>query len=114
MNDYSSAKDFRWRAREALKGSWLMVVLTTLVASIFGASVGVGNGTVSPIELISRITPYANQDVNINYQFDNGNLDPVSDQMVTAFAGVFAIVIILGLIFVIIAKKSVTGHFFGE
>ena len=103
MDDYSSAKDFRWRAREALKGNWMMVVLATFVASIFGASVGVGNSTVSPVQLISRITSYMNQDTNIDYQFDNGYMDPVSDQMISAFAGVFAIVFSLGLIFVLIS-----------
>ncbi len=103
MNDYSSAKDFRWRAREALKGNWMTVVLTTLVASVFGASVGVGNQLVSPIQLITRFSPYADQNANINYQFDHGYMDPASDQMISAIAGVSAIVIGIGLFFAVIS-----------
>ena len=103
MNNNSSAKDFRWRAREALKGNWLMVVLTTLVASIFGASVGVGNKGLSSIQLVSNIGRHTNQESSVTFQIDNGYLDPYNDQMISIFAGVFAVMVTVGLIIILIS-----------
>ena len=103
MNNYSSAKDFRWRAREALKGNWLMVVLTTLVASIFGASVGVGNKGLSSIQLVSNISQHINQESSVSFQIDGDYLDPYSDQMISFFAGAFAIMAVVGLFFLLIS-----------
>ena len=38
------AADFRYIAREALRGKWLIAVLTAFVASLIGAQIASGGG----------------------------------------------------------------------
>ena len=103
MENYSSAKDFRWRAREALRGNWMTAVLVTLVASIFGASVGVGGSGISPVQIVSNITRFINPDSEANYDISGNYLDPPSDQMVTFMTGVVVLAVGIGLILVLIS-----------
>lgn len=103
MENSSKAKDFRARAREALSGNWLTVVLATFVASIFGATVGVGRGGVSPFQVIGNISNYINKDGVTNEYNMNGYLDPYDDQTVTLLAGVFTITFVIALIFALVA-----------
>ncbi len=103
MDNQSKAKDFRARAREALSGNWMTVVLATFIASIFGATVGVGRGGVSPVQLVSNFGNYFGNDGGTNDYNIEGYLDSYDDQMVTLLAGVLTISFVIALIFAFIA-----------
>lgn len=96
------AKDFRAYAREALKGRWLKAGVASLVASLLGASIGVGNYVTSFSSTFNRQNDVSVSNVTATSQI------PAS--LFAAIMGVALIFLIWGIVIFIIGGATTLGY----
>ena len=96
------AKDFRYYAREALRGRWLKAGATGLVASLLGASMSVGN----------YVTSFSSTATDTN-EVITGNT-AASTQIPAAFfaaiMGIALIFLVWGIVIIIIGGATTLGY----
>lgn len=96
------AKDFRAYAREALKGRWLKAGAASLVASLLGASIGVGNYVTSFSSAFNSESDISVSNITATSQI------PAS--FFATFMGVALIFLIWGIIILIIGGATTLGY----
>ena len=85
-----NSSDFRQRAREALKGNWLMAIVAGLIASFLGATINSSSGVSFDFE----VDNYTDADMEAAFSALG-----ITEEMIAGFLAVVGVLAVIGLFY---------------